>query len=294
MARPLGCNDLTKKDLKKQATILAKDEKTDDDIVDLEFFRQKRDKFLHPPLSETAKAYLIERYSSEKYNIRRASAGGLLKGTITKGIALEKEGVDLISFLDKIKYQKPDAPVSNDYLIGECDIFCDDSTKLVEVKTSWNAGNFMKNRRVNKLTFQQWCQIQGYMELYDIDFGQVCHVLVNTPPHLIDQEKTNLFKRYTFGELTRDEYEDNLEKYDSIFDYSKIPISKRVIRFDVPRFKEFMPLVYDKIDKCRVWLNEFERAFLSNKIIVTSPEDYINAVNPEEDNTEHNPPESHS
>lgn len=288
MARPRGCNDLTQRDRKVLTTIEEKEEKTEEDLLKVDFFAQKRERFLRPPLSERAKGYLIERYSSEKYNIRRVSAGGLQRATISKGIALENEGIDLIRFVDKINYVQPDKVVSNEYLAGLCDILCYENKKLVDVKTSWNAANFMETRRANRLSFHHWCQIQGYMELYDIDFGQVTYVLVNTPPHLIDQEKLNLFKKYTFGEITKQKYDEDREKYDSIFDYSKIPITKRVIRFDVPRHRDFIPLVYDKVKKCREWLNGFERTFLSNKNIITLPEDYINADS-EENNIESDP-----
>jgi len=291
MARPRGFNKLTKNDLKIKAALLIKEEKDIADLELIEFYKNKKDGYEYPPLSETAKGYLIERYSSEKYNIRRISSGGLQKGTISKGVALEAEGIELVSFLDKINYERPDKPVSNDYMIGQCDIICYENKKIVDVKTSWNAANFMDNRRTNKLDLDKWAQMQGYLELYDIDFGQVCYVLVNTPPHLIDQEKANLFRKYTFGEITRTKYDDEMEKYDSIFDYRKIPITKRIIRYDVPRYKDYMPLVYDKIGKCRVWLNEFERRFLSNKNVITLAEDYIH-VNTEENNTEHNSEES--
>ena len=295
MSRPKGCNDLTQKDKRKQITIISKEEKSSEDLEQLEFFKQKRERFLHPPLSELAKGYLIERYSAEKYNIRRASAGGRQKPTITKGVALENEGIDIISFVDKIKYQQPSCPTENEYMIGECDILCYDNKKIVEVKTSWNAANFMLNLRKNKLTFHQWSQIQGYLELYNLEFGQVCHVLVNTPPHLIDQEKINLFRRYTFGEISRDRYDQEIEKYDSLFDYSKIPIKKRIIRFDVQRCPEFIEGVDVKVVKCREWLNGFERTFLSNKNILTLPEDYIHAATTGDENSpEHNPDEPHS
>lgn len=284
MARPRGCNDLTSRDLKYLNAALEKEEKEPDDLQKIEFYRLKREKFLNPPLSEAAKWYLTERYSTEKYNIRRASTGGLQRPTIQKGVGLEKEGIELVSSIDGIDYQKPTEKKENEYLIGYCDILCYESKKLVEIKTSWNSSNFMGNRRAKKLTFQQWCQIQGYLELYDIDFGQVCHVLVNTPQHLVEQEKAILFKKYTHDEITRDEYEEKLETYDCIFDFSKIPAARRVIRFDVPRYRDFMPMVYRKVEMSRIWLNEFEREFMANKNILTLPEDYINATT--EDNIE--------
>lgn len=293
MSRPRGCNDLTKADIKKRDYLLGQTDLDDGEAAQLAFLKKKRETFLEPPLSETAKSYLVERYAADKYNIRRASAGGQQKTAITKGVALENEGIELIKFLDKIDYQQPEKATSNEYLEGQCDILCYENKKIVEVKTSWNAANFMQKRRENKISFQQWCQIQGYLELYNINFGQVVYALVNTPPHLIDQEKANLFRRYTFGELTREDYEEQIEKYDTLFDYSKIPMHKRVIRFDVPRCPEFMPKVSRKIGLCRDFLNEFERSFLSGKNIVTLPEMYITIGATEENSTEPDAPESH-
>ena len=64
---------------------------------------------------------------------------------------------------------------------------------------------------------------------------------------------------------------------------------KRVIRFDVHRCREFMPMVKRKVDLCRAFLNEFERAFLSGKNILTLPETYISIAPPEEDSSERDP-----
>lgn len=284
-----GFTDLTKTEVKKFEQISTRQDLTDEEVGLLSFLKEKKQKFLHPTvLAITAQSYLVERYSAEKYNIRRASVGGFQKNTITKGVALENEGIELVRFLDKIDYKKPETTSENYFLIGQCDILCYDSKKIVDVKTSWNAANFMQKRRENAISFQQWCQVQGYMELYDIGHAQVTYVLVNTPPHLIDREKTNLFQRYTVGELTREDYEEAIEKFDSLYDYGKIPTNKRVIRFDVPRSREFMPLVKEKVVMCRAWLNDFERVFLSNKNILTLPETYI-TIDPEEDSTESDP-----
>lgn len=284
VSRPRGYNDLNKKDIQKRDKLLSKEEKTEEDLEELEFYRIKHENFLYPPLSEAAKNYLIEQYSKEKYNIKSASLGGVLSATLRKGLALEQEGVELVSFLDKIKYETPLEPNKNDYLIGRCDAINPVSNKLIDIKTSWNAYNFMSNRKNNRLSFYNWCQMQGYLELYGLNKGQVCFVLVNTPQHLIDQEQSTLFKKYTFGEINRQKYEQELEKYDSIFDYSKIPISKRVIRFEVEKQPDFIDFVYKKVQMGRDYLNEFERNFLSNKNIITLREDYFD-FDTEEDNT---------
>lgn len=286
MTHPKSAKNLSKLEVKKRDYLLGQTDLTDEEVGLLSFLNKKRETFLNPPLAITSQSHLVERYSADKYNIRRASAGGLQKSTITKGVALEQEGIELLKYLDKVDYKQPDKPISNEYMIGQCDILCIDAKKIVDVKTSWNAANFMQKRRENRISSQQWCQIQGYMELYDIDFGQVSYVLVNTPAHLIDQEKTNLFRRYTFGELIREDYEEQMEKFDSLYDYRKVPMHKRVIRFDVPRCREFMPMVKKKVDLCREFLNEFERSFLSGKNILTLPETYFNIAPPEEDSVE--------
>lgn len=288
---PRNSNGLNKKEERSFKKLTKQEVLTDDDVEILNSLNAKIDKGNNPPLSETTKKFLVNRYSVERFNIRTASLfiGG--KATQQKGFALESDGLQLLSDIDGVNYICPKDLISNDYILGICDALTPQKDKIIEIKTSWNATTFMTNRVSNKLSFENWCQMQGYLEIHDINIGQVCYVLVNTPTHLITQEYANLFKRYTFGEITREKYDEDLEKYETIFDYNKIPMKKRVIRFDVQRDRDFMKKVYKRINLCREYLAQFERDFMLNKNILTLSEHYKNAKSAEgeESNTEYNP-----
>ena len=286
MGQPKGFNALSKGQAGRLAMLLAKPELNEKDKEQLAFFNGKHRLYLNPPiLSVGAENYLVEIYSRERYGIRRVSAGGLGRSTQAKGFALEKEGLELLSSIDNIKYEKQVEVISNNYLIGVCDAKCPSGSKIVEVKTSWNAANFMKNKRGNfKLPNEIYGQVQGYLDLYKIPNGQVCYVLVNTPAHLIEQEWANLFKKFSYGEITREKYDEGCYKLEGFYDYNKIPEKKRVIKFDIQYSPAYMAKAKTKVDMARLWLNDFEKRFMSTKNIQTNPELYINSQ--ETDNNE--------
>jgi hypothetical protein len=280
-----GYSDLSKNQVIQQEKLLAKEEKTEKDEELLAYYREKREKFLDPPLSETAKSYLISRYSAERYNKRRAPITAKLP-RIAKGTGLEEEALQMLSKLHKIDYCRPAEPIKNDFLHGICDIHCPERNKIVEMKISWSAATFFPylSGKLPKIT---WLQTQGYLELYNLDYAQVCYVLVNTPRHLIDQEYANLYKKFTFGEINREKFDDGMEKIEGFYNYNNIPLKKRVITFEVTRSEEIMQRVRKKVGMCRQWLNDFEAVHMGNKNVVTLFEDY--AKGRPEDNIESDP-----
>lgn len=285
MSPPQKANDLNKTEQKKYENLTSKDELSETEKEDLQKLLAKREIFLNPPLSETAKSYLIERYAKNRYDLRVA-AYSTQKVTQLKGSYLETEGVNILREVDNIDYVQPESLKSNDYLAGICDIMSPDGSKIIDVKISWSAVSFFPNL-YRKLSYANWWQMQGYLHLYDVKFGQVCYILANTPKHLIDQEKSNLLRRYAYGEIERSKYDEEMDKLDSFFDYNKIPLKKRIIRFDVERCDDLKALIEHKVRLCRQFLNEFEKVHLMNKNIITLAENYLK-VEPktDENNTE--------
>jgi len=286
MAQPKGYLNLSKSQAEKYAFLSNKAQLSKQEADKLAFLINKRNLYLNPPvLSVGAENHLIEMYSRERYTIRRASSGGQGKPSQIKGFLLEKEGLQLLSKLDGIEYIKQVGAISDDYFIGVCDTICPSDNSIVEIKTSWNAANFMKNRKSNfKLSNEIWGEVQGYLHLYNIPKGQVCYVLVNTPSHLIEQEWANLFKRYAYGEIPREKYDELCYKLEGFFDYNKIPEKKRVIRFDIDYSPAYIAKAKTKIDMARVWLNDYEKDFMSNKNIKTNPDLYLSS--PDVDDSE--------
>lgn len=243
----------------------------------------KQANFLNPPeLSEGAKTHLIERYSKDRYDTKRAPYS-VQKPQQSKGSALEIEAAELLSRVDGVKYQKLEAIETNGFLIGRGDLISPKKDRIVETKISWSTDTFFPHHQ-GKLAPSVWYQVQGYLELYNIEYAQVCYVLLNTPPHLIEQEKATIYKKFLFGEISRDKYDYNMSKLDLQYDYNKIPIKRRIIRYEVERYKPVMNMVANKVELCKQWLTDFDKVHSLNRNIITLPEQYINAGS-EEDNT---------
>lgn len=283
MVRPKGATKVSDKEQSKIDAILKKPEVSAAETIFLDKMKKKEERFYNPELSVTAVKHLIRRYSWEKYN-RRIASIDYARSSLRKGNILEDEAIQIVSSLDKQSYSKEKCAISNDYLTGVCDVFHAGSRKIVDVKASWNIYTFMPNM-IEPVSSSYWYQMQGYMELYDADVAEVCYVLVNTPPHLIAAERSKLADKYMMGEITRDKYDEGMEGLDHSFDYNKIPLKRRVIRQEIARFKEVLPLIYRNVLKCRVWLNKFEKIHTLNRKIIIPPDKYVQPQK-DDDNSE--------
>ncbi len=294
MSKPPNCTDLTKNQKftyeKLQEKRAAGELKTTD-FEKFEYLKAKMLRYNDPELSKVAITHLIRRYAIDKYN-KKIAATGQLRAFASKGNQLESQAIDLLSEVDGIDYIRPDKAESNGFVLGKCDAICPNGTKVIDAKVSWNSVTFLSIRN-NKLKKQHWYQMQGYLWLYGLEYGEVRNVLLNTPEHLADRERLRQTERYMMGEIDSDIYDEKMEELETCFDYDSIPVRRRIITFGVYRNEEVISKIANRVKKCREFLNEFEKMHLQNKIVVTSPDDYINA-NSEENNTEYNPADSDS
>lgn len=287
MVRPKGAKPPTEKQQKRIELLSGKEELNPSEASFLEEMRVKQDRFVDPELSVSAIKHLIRRYSWEKYNKRVVSIDQA-RSTTRKGNMMEEEAIAIVSALDKQQYSKEQCMVSNEYLLGICDVFHNGGRKIIDVKASWNIYTFMPNL-INPVDTSYWYQMQGYMELYDADVAEVCYVLVNTPPHLIAREREKMADKYMTGEITKDKYDEGMTSLDHSFDYDKIPLKRRVIRQEISRYKEVLPLIYRNVDKCRLWLKEFEKIHILNHKIIIPPDKYVQPQ--KDDNSESDTPD---
>lgn len=286
MGKPKGCNDLNKSQRKKYDDLLKKETLTDSEIIDLGFLNDKIAKFNNPDLSMTAIKYMIKRYAWEKYNKGSLSVVDN-KSSIVKGNELEPMAIKCSEEMDGVKYDIPSDFKYNDYIFGKCDGIDNENGKIVDVKVSWAIHSFLPNH-ISNLSTKYWYQAQGYMELYNLDKAEVKFVLLNTPEYLINKERVKYIEKYQIGEIDSDKYEEEMEKLDLCYDYSKIPKKRKIITFVVNRDKEAIKRVYLKIEKCRKWLKEFDKLHIKNKPILVSSDKYLNVT--EEDNPDSNTP----
>jgi hypothetical protein len=286
VAPPRNVRPLTNKEEPKYESYLAKqamnEPLTPNEESHLLKLQSKIKRFNDPELSITAIKRLTRRYAYERYNKKTAATYNYARGSQLKGTLLEMEAIEILGRHDKCNYIKCDVSAENDYLLGRCDVLYEADNKIVEVKTSWNINTMMQQEAVG-LPDKIWWQAQGYLDVYEKELCEVSFVLLNTPPHLVSQERTKLDMKYVYGEIMRDKYDEELEKFELFYDYSKIPLKRRVLTYTVNRDKELMQYVYSRIEKCRIWLNEFERQHMNRKNILTLSQDYDRK---KKDNTE--------
>lgn len=298
LSNPPHATDVTKKDADKLEKIIQLPEKSPEHLEFIKKCKERKERFLDPPLSAGAKNHLIERYFREKYNGYWASSGAKYPYALIKGSTLEPVGIEILSRVDKIDYHHPDLAESCEFLTGRPDIFCYDTKKLVDIKITWNAASFGK-LHLQKLSFQAYCQLNGYMEIFGFEEAEVCYMLLNTPKFLVEQKQKDLFRKFTDGTLLRDEFD---EKYDELldqFDYeAKIPEGKRIIRYTVKKDIELLERVQKKLPMCKEYLAEYDRIFMKNNKMVALPEDYKKKSKisepTEEDNPEPDTPDADS
>lgn len=272
MTRPKGATQVTSREWAKYEKYLSLENRKDSESAFIEKILQKDARFKDPELSQVAIRHLVKKYAWFKYN-KKTPFMGTGRSTVSKGNELEVDAISMLSKLDKVDYKKPDCFVSNDYIMGMCDVLCMTNDKIIDVKTSWSIYSFLPHRLV-MLDKKYWMQMQGYLDIYNLDRGEVCFILLNTPAHLVERERARYTEKYLFGEISNEKFQEEIEKLDLAFNYDKIPPRRRVIRFEVHRSQEFIDKVHKRVEKCRVWLNEFERIHLTNKKIKTSYLDY--------------------
>lgn len=209
---------------------------------DLEYLIAKRD--AKPFLSETAKGEVEKLWRF----LEKGFVDELNTKQIEKGFLQEEEGIEILSEVDGVFYTKNSERLRRDNLTGEADIIYtneDGRKKIIDIKCSWDMRTFMNSTLSN---IYEW-QLRVYMYLYDAQEAELVYVLVDTPKHLIEKEKRQLFFKYKSDAMSDEELtelEMQLEPLYAIIEknhtYSQNPnikgLDERVMRFKVYRSRE--------------------------------------------------------
>lgn len=244
------------KDCKSALETLQKIESLKQEIPILE---KNKDEII---LSETCKTYLIQSYVLSKYGrVREVQTKQMIKGTIS-----EEESIKIFSLFDGQIYTKNTDRLSNEYISGTPDLhsgdellFCDE---IIDVKSSWDIFTFLSNVP-DPNNFMYYCQLQGYMALTGAKIGTIVYCLVNTPDSIIEGEKYNLLKKLDVATEEAPEFKKEYQKLIHNRKFDDIPIEERVLTYSIERDDAFIEKMYKTIDKCRLFLSEFEQKHLS-------------------------------
>jgi hypothetical protein len=273
---PKGLRPKKSEYTKYERLIKTEKEKSEEDLTFLRQFDERITILNDPPLSKTTISAIIKQYGWLVYNKKVAAKGDALS-FLKKGSDMEGEAVELLSKIDKKKYSLITDTTENDYLVGRCDIYSPDESKVIDTKISWNVNAFLK-ARTTPISKKYWFQMQGYMELYNVNETEVVFLLLNTPPELIEREKVKLHNRFMIGEIDREKYELDMENIESAFTYSSTPMKKRYFRYKVKREPQIFEGIYKKVEKARIWMTEFDKEMRKNIFVVPS-EKYLSEKN---------------
>lgn len=266
---PKGVTLPSKQDRKKYDRLMnGEDEKDADELEFMRKFDLRMAVYNDPPLSKTTMSALMRQYAWLIYNKKVAQKGDAMS-FLKKGTDMEEEGVELLSRIDRQKYILCTDKIENDYLVGQCDIFHPQKDKIIDTKLSWNVNSFLK-ARTTPISAKYWYQMQGYMELYNVSQAEVVFLLLNTPIELIEREKVKLLNRFMIGEIDRDKYDLDMGNIESAYTYGNLPIKRRCFRMQLKREPQIFERVYKKVEKSRIWMQEFEQEMGSNVFVVSS------------------------
>ena len=269
MSRSKNCNDLTANQKKIYQNLSSKEALSEKEKATLSILSKKVQRFNDPELSSAAKNYMLTRFSWERYN--RGSLSIHQKScAIIKGNELEGDAISFVNSHEKDDFTKQTEFISNDYIFGCCDAISS-SGKVTDIKVAWSIHNFLP-KHISKLSDKHWFQMQGYLDLYDKEVGEIKYVLLNTPEILLERERAKCLEKYQLGEIDSEKFEDDMERLSLNYNYSKVNYNRKIITYVVNRDRELMARVKRKVELCRLWLLEFDKIHSSNKKIVTLSE----------------------
>lgn len=194
---------------------------------------------------------------------------------LTKGNMVESDALALLSYVDKGFYLKNDEFIENDYIQGTPDNMDD---AVIDTKSCWDLSTF-DNAELTSL--YEW-QIKGYCFILGKRNGELVYALLNSPAHLLDNEKrsllysmgspadtedrwieaaTQLEKNHIFDMTAfKDEYP-NYDMVTKIWDFDIHP-AFRIKRFPVTLNDGDIEHIIRRVKMCRKWLCAKEQEVL--------------------------------
>ena len=134
--------------------------------------------------------------------------------------------------------------------------------RVIDIKSSWDIFTFLSNIQepINDIYY---AQLQGYMALTGAKIGTVSYCLTDTPDSIIEGEKYSLLRNMDV--LTEEDpaYKKEVEKLMRNRQFNDIKLSERILTFSINRDDDYIEKTYRKVERCRLFLEEFEQKHLS-------------------------------
>lgn len=189
-------------------------------------------------ISETIRKEIIKIYAYEEYGMSPINAGGNRPYSLDKGNLAEPESIKLLSRIDGIEYKKNELLFSNRIFKGIPDIIDAKKKKSVtmvkDLKNSYDLITFLSLVGEPPNNHDVW-QMQGYMDIFNLETSEIVYCLVNMPPQMAEAEKDRVILRCRQLEIPEVEIEERIAAINLSMNYDHIPEPMRIIRHTVAR-----------------------------------------------------------
>jgi hypothetical protein len=207
-------------------------------------------------LSATAKTMLIETYIREYWN----RSQDITTSAMEKGTLAEPSMIELLSWVDKIPYEKNEVRATNEYATGHADIVCED--EIIDVKSSWSPFTFLP-KLTEPISKMYNIQIQTYMWLYNKPKGRLCYGLVDTPDFVLQNELKKLLWNMDVISEESPAYKIASAELIRNMTYEDLPPQERIISIKIDRDEEIIQQMPEKVEKARKFLAEFHEKHMN-------------------------------
>ena len=213
-------------------------------------------------LSAATKHMMVKMYCKFLYEKTTISQGSDDFFSVMKGLSAENDSIKLLSSIDGINYLKNETRFSNRYIKGYPDIVDYKHKKVIDIKTSTDIVTFMNNHD-SSLDKKYYYQMQGYLELTKMGYGEIVYCLVDAPKELLDYEISKLKSKLYLRGYSDDMIAPVTERLYNNMVFDSIPYKRRIIRYNVYRDKDDINLIYEKVKKCKKWIANLNKKHIN-------------------------------
>jgi hypothetical protein len=225
---------------------------------------EKRERSKEVKLGDTAISFLLDEYAwitEKKCSVSKELDIEYLQ----KGRLGEKEGRELLSYVEDYYYEKNNERLYNDFLSGEPDTWKGESVQRAEavpdLKIIWDMPGFLK-KIVKPIEPEYADQLRGYGLLTGAKVLFRANALITTPEPIRNQIKMRLFYKRDYATPEAPEFLAEWGPLEQSMIFEGIPRHKRLHRLYVDPFTpEQTQAVYDRVKVCREWLTNFHEMY---------------------------------
>jgi hypothetical protein len=224
-------------------------------------------KDIDQPLSVGCKTHLAGVYATEKYH-KWSPVKDIGNRATAKGTECEPQGIELVNEVDGLLLIRNEERIENDWFSGhpDCVEIGNNEFGVVihDIKCPYDIESFFSyiNKEIPPLYY--W-QMQGYMDLSGAKLAKVHFCLVNNPEYQIKSSCEALLRRMDVISEYSPEYIKAQAEMVNNMTFDDIPKKDRRFTFIVERNDEDILRARKKVEKCREYLQDFEKIHLNLK-----------------------------